>query len=95
MGADASTNRATLFELTAGQWTLAAPAGISGVSLNTGWRNFAAGQTGKILRRGATDWLAFPNEETPGNNDLYSMAGAGDEVFVVGAAGTIWRYKDN
>lgn len=77
------------------EWTLAAPAsGVpTGTALNAGWRNFAVGMTGTLLRRSATEWTVLP-DELPGKNHLYGVAGFGDEIFVVGSAGTIWRYLD-
>ena len=75
---------------TAGAWEQAPNDGIGGRPLSAGWSRFAVGDSGLIVERTATAWTLMPNP--PAATDLFGVAGARNEVFVVGKAGAIWRY---
>jgi hypothetical protein len=71
-----------------GTWVNASPSSAD-VSLFAGWGRTVVGNQGTILRHDGNAWIVEP--QTPTTNTLLGVSGAGNETFIVGDGGLIFR----
>jgi hypothetical protein len=69
-------------------WVTASPSTVD-IPLYAGWGGTIVGGQGTILRHDGTAWTV--EAQTPTSSSLFSVSGAGNETFIVGDGGLIFR----